>query len=84
MDGSAPQLILYYKPTCPYCQKVLRHMTENRISLPLRNITEGADIREELIKIGGKGQVPCLVISGKALYESDDIVLWLKNNWKKE
>ncbi|MDR2716000.1 MAG: glutathione S-transferase N-terminal domain-containing protein, partial [Coriobacteriaceae bacterium] len=30
-----------------------------------------------LIKIGGKKQIPCLVIEGKALYESDDIIAYL-------
>ena len=39
--------------------------------------------REELIKIGGKTQVPCLVIDGKALYESLDIIEWFKKNYKQ-
>lgn len=33
-------------------------------------------------KIGGKTQVPCLVIDGKPLYESLDIIEWLKTNYK--
>ncbi len=38
--------------------------------------------RAELAKIGGKTQVPCLVIDGKPLYESLDIIEWLKTNYK--
>ena len=35
-------------------------------------------VYDELIAIGGKQQVPCLVIDGKALYESSDIVAYLR------
>ena len=75
-------LVLFYKPTCSYCRKVLFFMEDNDISLPLKDISESLDVRQELVTIGGKGQVPCLVIGGKALYESDDIIQWLKDNWK--
>lgn len=76
-------LVLYYMPGCQYCQKVLRFMEQKGIKLPMMKNT-GADpkLREELIKIGGKGQVPCLVINGRPMYESDDIIEWLSENWK--
>ncbi len=77
------ELTLFCSPTCPYCGKVLYFMKENNISLPIKNTSESSDVREELIAIGGKGQVPCLVIDGEALYESDDIIQWLKDNWEK-
>lgn len=35
---------------------------------------------EELIRLGGKDQVPMLLIDGEPLYESDDIIEWFKNN----
>ena len=78
-----PQLTLYYSDTCPYCQKVLHFMEENRIRFPLKNTATNPAQRQELLKIGGKMQVPCLVIDGRALYESEDIIVWLENNWKK-
>jgi len=37
----------------------------------------------ELIKIGGRSQVPCLVIDGRALYESNDIIQWFENNYAR-
>ena len=58
------------------------YLTENHISIPLKDIRLNPAYREELKKIGGKTQVPCLVIDGKALYESADIIDWLKKNWK--
>ena len=72
-----PNHVLYMKTTCPFCQKVLRFMGENDINLELRDINEG-DNRDELVKIGGKAQVPCLVIDGKPMYESDDIIAYLR------
>ena len=69
--------ILYFKPTCPYCVKVLSFMQRADIECEMRN-TLDADVAAELIAIGGKRQVPCLVIDGKALYESDDIIAYLQ------
>lgn len=69
--------ILYYKPPCPYCQKVLAYMKRAGIECEMRNILEGG-LRDELVKIGGKGQVPCLVINGEAMYESDDLIAYMK------
>lgn len=58
-------------------------MGQAGISVPMKDTHEHPAFREELIKIGGKSQVPCLVIDGKALYESNDIIEWLSKNWKK-
>ena len=35
--------------------------------------------QNDLVRIGGKKQVPCLVINGKPLYESDDIIAYLRS-----
>lgn len=77
-----PELTLYYMPTCPFCQKVMLFMKKNDIEVPLKDINVGSN-RQELMTIGGKTQVPCLVIDGKALYESEDIITWFKDNSKK-
>lgn len=69
-------LTLYYKPACPFCQKVLAYMQEQDIACGMKNTMEPG-VRDELIGIGGKGQVPCLIISGQPLYESDDIIEYL-------
>ena len=79
-----PTLTLYYMDSCPYCNKVLNYMKQSGISLPMKNVKENPLFHQELMKMGGKGQVPCLVIDGKALYESDDIIQWLKINWRSK
>ncbi len=73
-------LTLYYKPTCPFCQKVLAVSDELGIEFDLADITEGQDVVDELLEKGGKKQVPYLVDTdrGKAMYESDDIIAYLK------
>jgi len=46
----------------------------------MKNITEDPKAKEELLHLGGKVQVPCLFIDGTPLYESDDIIDYLKSN----
>lgn len=69
-------LTLYFKPTCPFCLKVLAYMEQQDIACEMRD-TRQPGVRDELVAIGGKGQVPCLVIDGEPLYESDDIIAYL-------
>ena len=77
-----PTLELYYFPTCPFCQKVLRYMAAAGIEdkVTLKNIHADAEADATLVRVGGKHQVPCLFIDGVPLYESDDIVAWLRDN----
>lgn len=68
---------LYTMSTCPFCRHVETFMKKHGIDLPRKDILAEAGARDELISIGGKGQVPCLVIDGKALYESADIIAYM-------
>ncbi len=71
---------LFYMNYCPYCDKVREYMKENNIELEEVNIDEDREGREELIAKGGKLQVPMLLIGDQPLYESLDIIEWLKEN----
>ncbi len=75
-----PKLTLYHFVGCPYCQKVKDYLKSANITVPLKDIHEDPAYRDELIKIGGKSQVPCLLIGTQALYESSAIIEWLKKN----
>ena len=66
-----PTLLLYYLPWCPYCQKVLSFLKQIHKSVPLENLQKNNKGREDLQRIGGKMQVPCLIIDDYPLYESD-------------
>ena len=75
------ELILYYYPTCPYCRKVTRFIDKHDLEeVELKNINQDQEAEANLIEVGGKRQVPCLFIDGEPLYESDDILNWLKSN----
>ncbi|MDY3946518.1 MAG: glutaredoxin [Ezakiella sp.] len=73
------KLELYYKPECPFCKKVIQFMERRDIKLEMKNIHEKENL-DKLIEVGGMNQVPCLFIDGKAMYESDDIIQFLKDN----
>ncbi|MDR2196626.1 MAG: glutathione S-transferase N-terminal domain-containing protein [Coriobacteriales bacterium] len=74
------ELSLYYLPTCPYSLKVLHFMEANGIVIDLKSTTEPAN-REHLLAVGKKNQVPCLFIDGAPLYESDDIIAYLRERF---
>lgn len=74
-------LTLYYYPTCPYCRKVTRFIDKNNLEeIELKNINQDQEAEAKLIEVGGKRQVPCLFIDDEPLYESADIINWLKSN----
>ncbi len=78
-----PQVTLYHFMGCPYCGRVRVYLAKEGIKVPMKDIHADPTHRDELMTLGGKTQVPCLVIDGKALYESLDIIEWFKKNWKK-
>ncbi len=56
-------------------------MADNGIdSVEIKNIDKDKEAREYLIEKGGKKQVPCLFIGEEPLYESLDIIKYLKEN----
>jgi glutaredoxin len=53
---------------------VLRVSEQLKVPLELKNIQESSASLEELKRLTGRTQVPCLVIDGKPMLESEDIV----------
>ena len=72
-------LVLYKFDACPYCQKVMKAVDRLGVAVRYRDTREDASAREELVRVGGKAQVPCLFIDGRPMYESDDIVAYLES-----
>ena len=71
-------MYIYVKPGCPFCAKVDRFMGNVGIEMEHRNILEGTH-RDDLVALGGKAQVPCLVVDGQPMYESMDIIHFLND-----
>ena len=73
------KLELYMFDTCPFCRRVLNYLDESgRTDVELHNIHKSEADRQRLIEVGGVEQVPCLFIDGVPMYESLDIIDWLK------
>ncbi|MBQ9157616.1 MAG: glutaredoxin [Eubacterium sp.] len=73
------KLKLYMFETCPFCRKVINAIQESgRTDIEMHDIHKSEADRMYLRTVGGKEQVPCLFIDGKPLYESTDIIIWLK------
>jgi glutathione S-transferase len=73
---------LYHKWQCPYSARVRdfidEHQLGSRIEYVEINEVEGA--QDKLAQMTGKSQVPCLVVDGKPMLESAEIVQWLRQN----
>lgn len=78
------QVVLYIKPRCPYCVKVLKRLKKLGETIPIKDVTDrSSEAYRELISVGHKSQVPCLFINGVAHYESAWIMKWLTDNQGK-
>ncbi|OED36171.1 glutaredoxin [PVC group bacterium (ex Bugula neritina AB1)] len=75
------QPVLYTLEECRFCHKVLDYLKEKNISVTVKDINKDQESREHLMAIGGKTQVPCLILDDKPLYESLDIIDWFEKNW---
>jgi len=75
------KLELFMFDTCPFCNRVMRFISNTgRTDVTYHDIRKSPEARERLLAIGGKEQVPCLLIDGEPLYESLDIINWLNEH----
>ena len=70
--------ISYVRKNCPYCVKVIDAAKANQIPLLIKDISD-PNFLTELKMLGGKQQVPCLIMDHIALYESSSIIAYLKS-----
>ena len=74
-------LELYHFEACPYCAKVRSAARELAVDVRMKDIREKGEYRDELIAMNGRPQVPCLVVDGTPMLESDAIISYLKENY---
>ena len=77
-----PELTLYLTNWCPFCVKVKRYLASRGIEVEEKDTSADMNARQELFDLTRKSQVPCLVIDGKPLLESDDIIQWFEDNYE--
>jgi glutaredoxin 3 len=77
-----PNLLLYQSSWCPYCNRVTDYLDQRGIVVPMKDTGNDPVTKQELLAINGKTQVPCLIIDGKPMLESSDIIKWFEVNYK--
>jgi glutathione S-transferase len=80
-------LALYHLPLCGYCLSVRQSLWWLNLPIELRDANPASPWGEELRRLGGKLQVPCLRIQHddrvEWLYESTDIIRFLKRRFAR-
>lgn len=71
------EIDLYFKVRCPYSQKVIRYLNQAGLAVTMKDIGRDEQVRDQLIELSGKAQVPCLLINGQPLLDSDAIIEFL-------
>ena len=72
---------------CPYCMMVRRALDDMGLredqDYELIEASRGTSGRKRVIELGGKSQVPFLVDGDVQMYESRDIISYLKKKFSK-
>lgn len=68
-------VIIYYRPTCPYCRKALELLeSKPTLNITKLNINEHPELREEMINKSGRTTVPQIFIDGEHIGGCDDLM----------
>ncbi len=87
IDARTANMSIYQFEACPFCVKVRRQLRRHALHIELRDAKNDLKHKADLISQGGKHKVPCLRIDDgfddvKWLYESDEIISFLKSEFK--
>lgn len=88
VSDECEKLKLYHMHNCPYCMRVRKAAKRLALNIEQRDINVNQEWEQELVRHGGKRQVPCLKITGpdgktQWLYESIDIINYLTDRFRK-
>lgn len=74
-------LKLYAYPHCPYCVKVRNAFADMGVDYEEIDASRGTPGSEALMELGGKQQVPFLVDGDHHMYESNDIIDYVREKY---
>ena len=76
------KLELYHREPCPFSAKVRNFINQNKLQPKIKyhDIDTDEDSYRALLQLTDDEQVPCLVVDGRPILESDDIIAWLSKN----
>lgn len=76
---------LYIDPRCPFCVRVTDHLEARGIAYEPKQVSAfgSSEVRDELIALGGKSQVPFLRDPERdvQMYESADIIAYVDEHY---
>lgn len=67
------EVIVYMKPTCPYCKKAIALLESKGQKPTLIDITDNDELRAEMIEKSGRSTVPEIFINGEFIGGCDDL-----------
>ena len=84
MTNETPDLTLYVRDYCMFCNRVMRTADELGVNLEIRNIWQEPAFEKELVGATGRATVPVLKINqagaeARWMPESSDIVQYLQS-----
>lgn len=84
-EQPAQLLELYNFEASPFCRKVREVFEELELDALIHNVARGSKRRRELVTRGGQMMVPYLVDpnTGREMYESDEIIAYLRQTYKE-
>ena len=62
---------IYSTPTCPYCIKAKKYLSEKKISFDHIDVSSNEEGLQEMIKVSGQMGVPVIVIDGDVIVGFD-------------
>jgi glutathione S-transferase len=73
-------LELYHRDNCPFSATVREfiHLHHLDRQIDFRDVGEESDALDDLIELTDDEQVPCLVVDGEPILESEKIIEWLE------
>jgi glutaredoxin 3 len=74
------KLELFYYDSCPFCQYVMSVIEDLNLKIEMKNILRDQSNLKRLVNDTGRRTVPCLYIDNVPMFESQDIMEWLKDN----
>jgi glutaredoxin len=86
MQNNMPNIIIYTKTGCPWCEGALAFLDEHKIAYENREVLGSKEYFDELVKKSGQNKTPTLDIDGLILADSDrDQIeaLFKENGWLK-
>ena len=81
--GAMVHLALYKTDSCGFCRRVFRVIDELDVQVEYRDLNASVEHRKALREQTGRTTVPCLLIDGTPMFESADIVDWLRETFPR-